>query len=125
MPPPIPNYAHKATFLEPHDGDSFWLTVDFGLNTHGVRLTLPLYIRLYGIDTWELGQTFGGQPVGVMARDYTSQTLAVAKSIVAQTVKDDGKTVGEEKYGRWLARIWVDGLELATLLRANGHEKHT
>jgi len=119
MAAPVPNYAHNATWLSPHDADSFWLTVDFGMNTHGVRLTLPLYIRLFGIDGWELSQ-----PLGPDARDFTTQVLSKAKRIVVATLKPDGiHQVGEEKYGRWLARVWADDQELADLLRTNGFEK--
>lgn len=118
MTPPVPNYCHNATFLAGHDGDSFWLSVDFGMNTHGVKLVLPLYCRLYGIDAWELSQ-----PKGLDARDFTTEVLRTAGSIVCQTLKDDGRTVGEEKYGRWLVRVWADGQELAVLLRENSFEK--
>lgn len=118
MTAPIPNYAHKARFLQGHDGDSFWLAVDFGRLTSGVKLELPLYVRLYGIDTWELSQE-----LGKAARDFTNNALSTAKSIIVQTIKPDGKALGEEKYGRFLASVWADDMSLADLLRANGFEK--
>lgn len=118
MPAPIPNYAHKATFIRGHDGDSFWLAVDFGMNTAGVRLVLPCYIRLYGIDTWELAQ-----PRGIEARDAVNAWLSTAVTITVQTIRPDGRNVGEEKYGRWLARVFVGDDELSNLLRDNGFEK--
>lgn len=118
MPAPTPNYAHRATFLRGRDGDSFWLTVDFGQLTAGVKLELPMYVRLYGIDAWELSQ-----PLGPAARDFTTQHLSTAYRITVQTIKPDGRLVGLEKYGRWLARVWVDDAELADLLRAGGYEK--
>jgi endonuclease YncB( thermonuclease family) len=115
---PTPNYAHRATFLKGHDGDSFWLQTDFGMNTHGVRLSLPLYCRLYGIDALELSQKGGAD-----ARDFTNAALSSAKVITVQTIKPDGTYVGDEKYGRWLVRVWVDDQELADGLRAAGYEK--
>jgi endonuclease YncB( thermonuclease family) len=118
MASPQPNYAHKASFLRAYDGDSFWLEVDFGRLTSGVTLTLPLYLRLYGIDTWELNQ-----PGGFAARDYTTKLLLSGEPIVVQTLKPDGKQLGQEKFGRFLARVWVGDDELAELLRAAGHEK--
>lgn len=118
MTAPVPNYAHKAKFLQGHDGDSFWLSVDFGRLTSGVKLELPLYERLYGIDTWELSQKLGPE-----ARDFTIKALAEAKSVIVQTIKPDGRMLGEEKYGRFLAMTWVDDLLLSDLLRVNGFEK--
>lgn len=118
MVAPIPNYAHKATYVKDHDGDSFWFNVDFGQLTLGVKLELPLYIRLYGIDVWEIAQ-----PKGIEARDFTILKLSTAKKIIVQTIKPDGTTVGFEKYGRWFARVWVDDDELSDLLRAQGFEK--
>lgn len=112
MTPPLPNYAHTAKLLQEHDGDSFWLAVDFGRLSHGVNLILPLYIRLADIDCWELDQ-----PKGIEARDYTSWILKSAGTITVQTFKD------LEKYGRVLCRVWADGDYLPDLLRAHGMEK--
>lgn len=118
MPAPVPNFAHPAFFLQGHDGDSFWLRVDFGMNTHGVRLVLPLYVRLYGVDAPEMSTDVGKQAAG-----FTTAALAAAARIVVQTLKPSGLPLGDEKYGRWLARVWVDGDELADLLRAAGFAK--
>lgn len=118
MSAPVPNYAHRATFIKGHDGDSFWLQVDFGMNTHGVRLTLPMYIRLWGIDAIELSSKGGAD-----ARDFTNAALSSAQVITVQTLKPDGSYVGDEKYGRWLARVWAGDTELADALRAAGYEK--
>src|SRR6266498_3911003 len=118
MPAPVPNFAHPAFFLQGHDGDSFWLRVDFGMNTHGVRLILPLYVRLYGVDAVELSS-----PTGPAAAGFTTSTLAAAARIVVQTIKPSGSPVGEEKYGRWLCRVWCDDDELADLVQAAGFEK--
>jgi endonuclease YncB( thermonuclease family) len=125
---PSPNYVHAASFLTGHDGDSFWLRVDFGMNTHGVRFELPLYCRLYGIDTYEIpggskSVNDPGYTKGLLARDFTEAVLKSAARVVVQTVKPDGKMVGEEKYGRFLCRVWADDQELSDLLRAQGYEK--
>lgn len=126
--PPQPNYCHHASWLAPHDGDSFWLSVDFGKLTAGVRLTLPLYFRLYGIDTWEIPSAAKspldpGYEKGYAARDFTAATLAGAKEILVQTIRPTATTASEEKYGRVLADVWADGRLLSELLRQAGHEK--
>lgn len=130
MSAPVPNYTHKATFLKGHDGDSFWLSVDFGMNVAGVRLVLPCYLRLYGIDCWEIPPAAKspldpGYELGYRARDFTNAALVSGKPVVCQTIKPTGTQLGEEKYGRWLARVFVGDDELPDLLRANGFEKVT
>jgi endonuclease YncB( thermonuclease family) len=114
---PAPNYAHKATFLRGHDGDSFWLSVDFGMNVAGVQLVLPCYVRLANIDCWELSQ-----PLGLEAKTYTEVHL-YRGPVVVQTIKPSGSQVGKDEYGRWLARVFVGDDELSDLLRAAGYEK--
>lgn len=129
MAAPVPNYVHHATFSQGHDGDSFWLNVDFGKLTSGVKLTLPLYFRLYGIDCWEVsGRPHPRDPgfaKGKLARDFTNATLSRAIEIRVQTIKPTATTVDEEKYGRVLANVWVDDVLLIDLLRANGYEKES
>lgn len=118
---PAPNYTHNAKFLKIHDGDSFWLSVDFGRLTSGVTLEIPLYFRLAGIDCWELNDSEGR---GVAARDFAHLVLDDALKIIIQTYKPEtGRAQELEKYGRVLADVWVDGELLADLLRAGGHEK--
>lgn len=126
MSAPVPNYAHKATLIGVHDGDSFWLNVDFGMNTAGIKLVLPCYLRLVGIDTWEITGPEHlhdpGREKGRHARAFTESALN-AGPIVVQTIKPSGAPVGEEKYGRWLARAFVGDDELSDLLRERGFEK--
>ena len=126
--PPEPSYAHRATFVEVHDGDSFWLEVDFGKLTTGVTLSLPLYFRLAGIDAWEIppgakSPLDPGYAKGYAAREFTRGCLARAKAIVIQTLKPTATSAETEKYGRVLADVWVDGRLLADLLRQAGMEK--
>jgi endonuclease YncB( thermonuclease family) len=125
---PQPNYAHRATFLQGHDGDSFWLSTDFGMNVAGVKLVLPTYIRLAGIDTWEIPPAHGSPAdpnfeKGYGARDFANSALTCGKPVVVQTIKPSGAQVGKDAYGRWLARVFVGDDELSDLLRANGFEK--
>jgi endonuclease YncB( thermonuclease family) len=113
VPAPVPNYAHPAKFLQEHDGDSFWLAVDFGRLSHGVNLVLPLYVRLADIDCWELSQ-----PLGPAAAHFTASTLTKAPAVTVQTYKE------LEKFGRVLCRVWAGDDYLPDLLRAGGYEKN-
>jgi endonuclease YncB( thermonuclease family) len=124
---PVPNYAHPAAFLQGHDADSFWLSVDFGMNAAAVKLVLPCYVRLAGIDAWEVPPAHGSPldpdfAKGYAARDFTNQALQRGP-VVVQTIKPSGAQVGKDEYGRWLARVFVGPDELSDLLRANGFEK--
>lgn len=111
-------WTHPATFVEPKalerpDGDTFRLRLDLGTYC-GVRVDPVVRVRLEGIDTWEMSQ-----PGGAAARDFTLGALRAATDIVVQT----RRTVADETLGRVVARVWVDGADLAELLRAGGHEK--
>lgn len=129
MSAPVPNYACRARYLGGHDGDSFWLRVDRGQLTHGYKDDPSWYVRLAGIDCWEItGRPHPKDPThakGRAAYDFTDAVLIKAKVITVQTLHPDDplKSPDLEKYGRVLAHVWVDDQLLADLLRENGHEK--
>lgn len=124
---PIPNFAHAASYIATHDGDSFWLRVDRGQLTQGIKDDPTWYIRLFGIDTWEVGGPKHPLDLdrarGRAAKDFTALTLTATHRIIVQTIHPDLRPAELEKYGRILARVWVDGVLLEDLLRADGHEK--
>ncbi|MDP1712258.1 MAG: thermonuclease family protein [Candidatus Nanopelagicaceae bacterium] len=87
-------YVYKATVKDVHDGDSITVDVQLGFNV----LLQNMKLRLAGINAPEL-TTAEGKKV----RDFLSKIL-LNKEIVLQTVKDR-----QEKYGRYLAIVWLDG----------------
>lgn len=93
-------FYRVETVISNYDGDTIDVLLDLGLyHYQKVRL------RLYGVDTPELrGQE---RQVGLQVRDYVAERLSAAENIVVQTMKDQ-----QGKYGRWLARIYVDGTDL-------------
>jgi micrococcal nuclease len=88
-------YYYQAVVRSVYDGDTLTVDIDLGMNNwvHGEKL------RLLRINTPEVkGET---RAAGFAARDFL-RSLIDGKTIVIETYKDD-----KEKYGRYLAEVWV------------------
>lgn len=100
MTAPQPNHVHPAKILEWHDGDTVHLDVDRDYEDHGHTTH-----RLWGINAPELATDAGKATLAAV------QALAPAGTdvvIVSYQAKNQIPTDGsKEKYGRWLAEIWV------------------
>jgi len=96
MDDPTPRlYHYRAVFVGAYDGDSVTVDIDLGLNSWLRKQKL----RLIGINAPELrGETYAA---AVKSRDRVVSLCATGQMVI-ETHRD--KT---EKYGRWLARIWV------------------
>ena len=70
-------------------------------------------LRLYGIDTPELRGEEREQ--GIVVRDILREMI-LGKEVTIRSYKDK-----QGKYGRYLANIIVDGLDLNQWLVDNGH----
>lgn len=90
-------YEYRAYVKAVYDGDTITVDVDLGLNTwlHDQKL------RLYGINAPELRGD--DRSAGLVVRDWLRERI-LGKTVTIKTYKD--KT---EKYGRWLADVWVKG----------------
>ncbi|MGH7600836.1 MAG: thermonuclease family protein [bacterium] len=88
-------YNYKANVVSVYDGDTCTVDIDLGMRTwvHGEKL------RLFRINAPEL--TGVQKPAGLAARDFLRGMIA-GKEIHLQTIKDK-----QEKYGRYLAEIFV------------------
>jgi micrococcal nuclease len=88
-------YHYRARVVSVFDGDT--CTVDFDL---GLYITLRKQtLRLARIDAPELrGEE---HEAGIRARDAL-RDLILDKDVLLRTFKDS-----KERYGRWLAEIWV------------------
>jgi micrococcal nuclease len=92
-------YEYKATLDRVVDGDTVWLNVDLGF-----RACIRVDFRLYGINTPELvGAT---RTAGLAAKTALEQLLALGP-ITVTTHKPEPT----DKYGRWLATIYVESPE--------------
>lgn len=90
-----------------YDADTIRVDIDLGF---GLRFkNLPL--RLAYIDAPELNTE-----AGIAARDYLRVMLPVGATVIVQTLKDK-----KEKYGRYLAVVYRDGLNVNDALVNAGH----
>jgi len=90
-------YHYHAIIKEVYDGDTCRADIDLGMGTwiHGESL------RLYRINAPEVkGST---RAAGLRSRDFLREKV-LDKTIIIQTIKDR-----KEKYGRFLAEIWIQG----------------
>jgi len=87
-------YEYQAKLIRVVDGDTVDLMVDMGC-----RIYNEMRCRLYGINAPERNTEDGPE-----ATEFLLGLLSSATTITIETYKDR-----KEKYGRFLARIFVDG----------------
>lgn len=103
-------YEYAATLLKVVDGDTVHLMVDLGFDVQRKDS-----FRLYGINAPEMGTD-----EGVQARDHLRLLLAynlgAPNPLRITTIKDR-----REKYGRYLATLWMGDLNVNQQMVADGH----
>lgn len=97
-------YIYRATITRWVDGDTVWMDVDLGFRFHAV-----LDFRLTGINTPERGKPNWAESIAMVNRLATPGT-----PVIIQSRKDP------DKYGRWLADIWVNGIHINAELVKGG-----
>ena len=103
-------YEYNARYVGNYDGDTIDLEVDLGFSIkHKIR------VRLAGVDTPELrGGTEESKELAIEARDFVEEALS-SDWVVVRTHKDK-----KGKYGRYIADIEFDGMDLAEQLLSLG-----
>ena len=93
-------YWYKAQVVSVYDGDTITVDIDLGFGAwlKGQK------IRLYGIDTPELRGD--ERAAGVEARTFLRSAI-MNREVILNTYRDRSG-----KYGRWLATVWCDGVNL-------------
>ena len=106
-------YEYKVKeIVKIYDGDTITVVLDLGFGVYRKEV-----LRLYGIDTPELRGDEREQ--GLISRDWLREKLDVdLDRIVVKTIQD---TTG--KYGRYLAEIFVDDVNINKQLIAEGLAK--
>lgn len=99
-----PTFTYNASVIETHDGDTLTAVISLGFH---VTYTTP--IRLLGINAPELRT-----PTGPAARDHLNSLIG-GGPIVVKTYKDP-----TDKYGRWLAQVFVGDLDVCAQMIADG-----
>ena len=103
-------FNYRAEVVEVYDGDTITCKVDLGF-----KVTVVKKIRLFGIDTPELRGA--DKQFGRDVRDYL-RSLILNKHVILQTYRD--KT---GKYGRYLATVFHDGVNVNEHLVDKGFAK--
>lgn len=101
-------YHYRAKILEVYDGDTVTAKVDLGFLHFQI-----MKLRLHGIDTPELRGEEREQ--GLIVRDIVREMI-LDKEVEIHTYKDK-----QGKFGRYLATIVINGLDLNQWLVDNGH----
>ena len=105
-------YQYEARIVSVYDGDTVRADVDLGFNTWRRNERF----RLFGIDTPELwGVSDEVKARGIAARDALRDRI-LDKDVLICTIKDR-----TGKYGRYLARIFVEGEDVNAWLISSGH----
>tara|TARA_R110002124_G_scaffold287364_1_gene473986 strand:+ start:15008 stop:15334 length:327 start_codon:yes stop_codon:yes gene_type:complete len=101
-------YHYKAKIIAVYDGDTVTALVDLGfLHTQEMKL------RLYGINTPEVrGEE---RERGLLVRDIL-RDMVLDKDVQIRSFKDK-----QGKYGRYLANIMLEDLDVNEWLVTNGH----
>lgn len=96
-----PPYIYRATITNVVDGDTFDAVVDLGFNVQ-----TRIRFRLLGLDTAELNSA-----------DVVQRELATkAKQLLSTQALNQQATIHShkaDKYGRWLAELFIDGQSLS------------
>ena len=96
--PPEELYWYGCEIIRVIDGDTITADIDLGFGVWLHNKTL----RLYGVDAPELNRNGQGDGSGEAAAKRLVELLANCDSVMIRTHKDR-----TEKYGRWLATIFV------------------
>lgn len=100
-------YTYKAKVISVYDGDTITIIIDLGF-----KISQEMKIRLSEIDAPELRGTT--RELGLIARDYLRK-LILNKDIKIITEKDT-----QGKYGRYLATIYLNDININKLLLNKG-----
>lgn len=95
-------FLYDAKVLEVHDGDTISVIFDLGF-----KVTFQDKIRLYGINAPELkvrdtANKLVVNPLGTQTSEVLKTLLKPGDTILVETIKDR-----KEKYGRYLANIYI------------------
>ena len=105
-------YTYRAKIVSVYDGDTVRADIDLGLSIWARNEKM----RLFGIDTPELrGGTPESKRKGYAARDFL-RSKVLGKTVIIKTIRDK-----KGKYGRYLAEIFIDGVNINELLIEKGH----
>lgn len=106
-------YEYKVKdIIKIYDADTITITADLGFN-----ISVTETFRLWGINAPEMKGD--SKDAGTISRDWLRNVMYTAletnKDIIIKTKRDE-----KEKYGRWLAEVFIDGININEQLVAEG-----
>jgi micrococcal nuclease len=107
-------YCYPIELVSVYDGDTVTANVDVGF---GWRKT-KLKCRLFGIDTPEIrGSSKEEKVLAYAAKAFLKELLEGADEVILNSVAKP------DKYGRCLAVLWADGVDVSDLMIKEGHAR--
>lgn len=104
-------YQYKAKVLSIYDGDTITVLIQLGFD-----ISFQAKLRLYGINTPEIRTRNKEEKLkGIEARNFLAE-LIENKEVIIETTK-------QEKYGRYLATIFLGRINVNKLLIKKGFAK--
>lgn len=112
-------FVYEAKVLDIHDGDTISVEIDLGF-----QLGFKDKIRFYGVNAPELkvrneAKKLVANPLGLETLEVVKSFIKVGDTIILETIKDK-----KEKYGRYLANVYVtkgkEQINLNAYLLKNG-----
>lgn len=100
------DYTYQATVVHVVDGDTIDLNVDLGF-----RCYVQVRFRLHNMDAPE---RFTDE--GKVAKAFLEEMLPISTTISIQTYKNE-----TDKYGRWIAEIFKDGVSVNQTMIDKGY----
>ena len=102
------NYKYKAKVVAIYDADTITVDIDLGF----FMVMRNQRVRLYGINAPEMRGV--DKPKGIKSRDWLRGAI-LNTEVELETFKDK-----KGKYGRWLATVYKDGVDLNAALVERG-----
>lgn len=99
-------FTFRAKVVRVVDGDTVDMIVDLGF-----RISVEIRLRLLGINAPERNA-----PGGTAATEYLKSLLPVGQQTLIETYKNP-----TDKYGRWLATIYVDNINANEAMLSSGN----
>jgi endonuclease YncB( thermonuclease family) len=119
VPPVDPNWTHPADVVRIIDGDTFVARIDLG--KYPMKVQIEVTIRIAGLYAPERRDPGGPEATAALrsllgfSTPYTEEN----DPIVLRTRKSDPR----DPYGRVVADVWADGVNVAEAMIDAGHGK--
>jgi len=115
-------YKYRAQVYNVVDGDTYDVIIDLGFD-----ISVKHRIRLFGVDAYERslrGNTTPEEKIkGLQAKDFCEETFKKAHAnkafVIVETIQDK-----KGKFGRYLAKVYIDGVSIADMLKEKGFLKN-